>query len=62
MLQKGVFYMSKGHLLPCKRASFRMQKSIFHFVIVNTFYKSWICFVKRYMMSLDRATLMGAAK
>ena len=62
MLQKGVFYMSKGHLLPCKRASFRMQKGIFHFTIVNTFYKSWFCFVGRYMMSLDRATLMGAAK
>ena len=39
-----------------------MQKSIFYFAIVNTFYKIWICFVKRYMMSLDRATLMGAAK
>jgi len=62
MLQKGVFYMSKGHLLPCKRASFRKQKSIFYFAIVNTFYKIWICFVERYMMSLDRATLMGAAK
>ena len=39
-----------------------MQKSIFYFAIVNTFYKSWVCFVKRYMMSLDRVTLIGAAK
>ena len=39
-----------------------MQKSIFHFTIVNTFYKSWICFVERYMMSLDKVTFMGAAK
>ena len=27
-LQKGVFYTSKGHLLPRKRVSFAMQKTI----------------------------------
>ena len=28
-LQKGVFYTSKGHLLPRKRASFAMQKTLY---------------------------------
>ena len=28
-LQKGVFYISKGHLLPCKRCSFTTRKSIY---------------------------------
>ena len=28
-LQKGVFYVVKGHLLQCKRAPFKMQKDTF---------------------------------
>ena len=39
MLQKGVFYTSKGHLLPCKRASFTLQKSTYCDGVVNLSYK-----------------------
>ena len=28
-LQKGVFYISKGHLLPCKRCSFITRKGVY---------------------------------
>ena len=28
-LQKGVFYIAKGHLLPCKRCSFTTRKSVY---------------------------------
>ena len=39
MLQKGVFYTSKEHLLPCKRASFTLQKSTYYDWVVNLSYK-----------------------
>ena len=34
-LQKGVFYISKGHLLPCKRCSFTPRKSIYWIPIMK---------------------------
>ena len=39
MLQKGTFHTSKEHLLPCKRASFTLQKSIYYDWVVNLSYK-----------------------
>ena len=39
MLQKGVFYTSKEYLLPCKRASFTLQKSTYYDGVVNLSYK-----------------------
>ena len=39
MLQKGVFYTSKEYLLPCKRASFTLQKSTYYDWVVNLSYK-----------------------
>ena len=39
MLQKGTFHTSKEHLLPCKRASFTLQKSTYYDWVVNLFYK-----------------------
>jgi len=44
-LQKGVFYMSKGHLLPCKRAPFGMQKSIYCSAFVKLFNIRWVVIV-----------------
>ena len=38
-LQKGVFYTSKGHLLLCKRAPFRTQKTPFQKPTRNLFNK-----------------------
>ena len=39
MLQKGTFHTSKEHLLPCKRASFTLQKSTYYDWVVNLSYK-----------------------
>ena len=39
MLQKGIFHTSKEHLLPCKRASFTLQKSTYYDWVVNLSYK-----------------------
>ena len=37
-LQKGVFYTSKEHLLPCKRASFTVPKLTYYFQFMNLYY------------------------
>ena len=37
-LQKGTFYTSKEHLLPCGRASFAVSKSICYFQFMNLYY------------------------
>ena len=34
-LQKGVFYISKGHLLPCKRCSFITRKGVYWKLIMK---------------------------
>ena len=39
-MQKGVFYVVKGHLLQCKRAPFKMQKDTFWNPDVNLSYIS----------------------
>ena len=39
MLQKGTFHTSKEHLLPCKRASFTLQKNTYYDWVVNLSYK-----------------------
>ena len=37
-LQKGVFYTSKEHLLPCERASFTVPKSTCYLQFMNLYY------------------------
>ena len=39
-VQKGVFHTSKEHLLPCKRASFTVSKSICYFQFMNLYYNT----------------------
>ena len=59
-LQKGVFYISKGHLLPCKRCSFTTRKGIYWkpimknlvsnslFLLSKTYWKAFQPFILTY--------------
>ena len=69
-LQKGVFYISKGHLLPCKRCSFTTRKSIYWipimknlvsnslFLLSKTYWKAFQPFILTYSSQSTTPTFL----